>query len=155
MVPLGRDLIGLKPDVLVAGSMSGALAAQAATQTSRLSLSRLTTRLHSGLRAASLSPAAILRGCGSTMTRSSTSGWNAAGGNLRIDYRWSPGDLARLRKDAAELVDDRYGASNLLQDKRGVRARVHQLCEVQRPEVILAGVGPQPTIPKAQFCAGK
>ena len=33
MVPLGRDLIGLKPDVLVAGSMSGALAAQAATQT--------------------------------------------------------------------------------------------------------------------------
>jgi len=33
MVPLGRDLIGLKPDVLVAGSMSGALASQAATQT--------------------------------------------------------------------------------------------------------------------------
>jgi len=32
-IPLGRDLIGLKPDVLVAGSMSGALAAQAATQT--------------------------------------------------------------------------------------------------------------------------
>ena len=30
-------------------------------------------------------------------------GW-AAGRNLRIDYRWSPGDLARLRKDAAELV---------------------------------------------------
>jgi ABC-type uncharacterized transport system substrate-binding protein len=43
-------------------------------------------------------------------------GW-AAGGNLRIDYRWSPGDLARLRKDAAEL------------------AGLH-------PEVILAGVGP-------------
>src|SRR5262245_54166573 len=43
-------------------------------------------------------------------------GW-AAGGNLRIDYRWSPGDLARLRKDAAELVG------------------LH-------PEVILAGVGP-------------
>jgi putative ABC transport system substrate-binding protein len=43
-------------------------------------------------------------------------GW-AAGGNLRIDYRWSPGDLARLRKDAAELV-------------------------ALRPEVILAGVGP-------------
>jgi putative ABC transport system substrate-binding protein len=43
-------------------------------------------------------------------------GW-AAGGNLRIDYRWSPGDLARLRKDAAELVG-------------------------LRPEVILAGVGP-------------
>jgi putative ABC transport system substrate-binding protein len=42
-------------------------------------------------------------------------GW-AAGGNLRIDYRWSPGDLARLRKDAAELV-------------------------ALRPEVILAGVG--------------
>ena len=33
MVPLGRDLTGLKPDVLVAGSMSGALAAKAATQT--------------------------------------------------------------------------------------------------------------------------
>jgi putative tryptophan/tyrosine transport system substrate-binding protein len=43
-------------------------------------------------------------------------GW-AAGDNLRIDYRWSPGDLARLRKDAAELV-------------------------ALRPEVILAGVGP-------------
>jgi putative tryptophan/tyrosine transport system substrate-binding protein len=43
-------------------------------------------------------------------------GW-AAGGNLRIDYRWSPGDLARLRKDGAELVG------------------LH-------PEVILAGVGP-------------
>jgi putative tryptophan/tyrosine transport system substrate-binding protein len=43
-------------------------------------------------------------------------GW-AAGGNLRIDYRWSPHDLARLRKDAAELV-------------------------ALRPEVILAGVGP-------------
>jgi ABC-type uncharacterized transport system substrate-binding protein len=41
----------------------------------------------------------------------------AAGGNLRIDYRWSPGDLARLRKDAAELV-------------------------ALHPEVILAGVGP-------------
>ena len=43
-------------------------------------------------------------------------GWTA-GGNLRIDYRWSPGDLARLRKDAAELI-------------------------ALRPEVILAGVGP-------------
>jgi putative tryptophan/tyrosine transport system substrate-binding protein len=42
-------------------------------------------------------------------------GW-AAGRNLRIDYRWSPGDLARLRNDAAELV-------------------------ALRPEVILAGVG--------------
>jgi putative tryptophan/tyrosine transport system substrate-binding protein len=42
-------------------------------------------------------------------------GWGA-GGNLRIDYRWSPGDQARLRKDAAELV-------------------------ALRPEVILAGVG--------------
>src|SRR4029077_3733231 len=43
-------------------------------------------------------------------------GW-AAGRNLRIDHRWSPGDLARLRKDAAELV-------------------------ALRPEVILAGVVP-------------
>jgi putative tryptophan/tyrosine transport system substrate-binding protein len=43
-------------------------------------------------------------------------GW-AVGRNLRIDYRWSPGDLARLRKDATELV-------------------------ALRPEVILAGVGP-------------
>jgi putative ABC transport system substrate-binding protein len=33
MVPLAQDLVGLKPDVLMAGSMSGALAAQAATQT--------------------------------------------------------------------------------------------------------------------------
>jgi putative ABC transport system substrate-binding protein len=43
-------------------------------------------------------------------------GW-AVGRNLRIDYRWNPGDLARLRKDAAKLVG-------------------------LRPEVILAGVGP-------------
>src|SRR6516164_7466207 len=33
MVPLAQDLVGLKPDVLMAGSMSGALAALAATQT--------------------------------------------------------------------------------------------------------------------------
>src|SRR5262249_50750356 len=43
-------------------------------------------------------------------------GW-ATGRNLRIDYRWSPGDLAHLRRDATELV-------------------------ALRPEVVLAGVGP-------------
>src|SRR5262249_52102482 len=43
-------------------------------------------------------------------------GW-AVGRNMRIDYRWSVGDPARLRKDAAELV-------------------------ALSPEVILAGVGP-------------
>jgi putative tryptophan/tyrosine transport system substrate-binding protein len=43
-------------------------------------------------------------------------GW-AVGRNMRIDYRWSVGDAARLRKDAAELV-------------------------ALGPEVILAGVGP-------------
>jgi putative ABC transport system substrate-binding protein len=43
-------------------------------------------------------------------------GW-AVGRNMRIDYRWSVGDAARLRKDAAELV-------------------------ALSPEVILAGVGP-------------
>jgi putative ABC transport system substrate-binding protein len=42
-------------------------------------------------------------------------GW-AVGRNLRIDYRWSQGDIARLRKDATELV-------------------------ALGPEVILAGVG--------------
>ena len=42
-------------------------------------------------------------------------GW-AVGRNMRIDYRWSVGDVARLYKDAAELV-------------------------ALRPEVILAGVG--------------
>ncbi len=42
-------------------------------------------------------------------------GW-AVGRNMRIDYRWSVGDTARLYKDAAELV-------------------------ALRPEVILAGVG--------------
>jgi putative tryptophan/tyrosine transport system substrate-binding protein len=42
-------------------------------------------------------------------------GW-AVGRNLRIDYRWSVGDAARLRRDAAELV-------------------------ALRPEVVLAGVG--------------
>jgi len=43
------------------------------------------------------------------------SGW-AIGRNLRVDYRWGMGDLARLHQDAAELV-------------------------ALRPEVILAGVG--------------
>src|SRR5262245_47351829 len=43
-------------------------------------------------------------------------GW-AAGRNLRIDYRWSVGDAARLRKDAELLV-------------------------ALRPGVILSGVGP-------------
>jgi putative ABC transport system substrate-binding protein len=43
-------------------------------------------------------------------------GW-AVGRNLRVDYRWTPGDLARLRKSAAELV-------------------------ALRPDGILAGVGP-------------
>jgi putative ABC transport system substrate-binding protein len=33
MAPLAQELVALKPDVLMAGSMSGALAAQAATQT--------------------------------------------------------------------------------------------------------------------------
>jgi putative tryptophan/tyrosine transport system substrate-binding protein len=44
-------------------------------------------------------------------------GW-AVGRNLRVEYRWSPmpGDLARLQRDAAELV-------------------------ALRPEVVLAGVG--------------
>src|SRR5262245_10476971 len=42
-------------------------------------------------------------------------GW-AVGRNMRIDYRWSVGDVARLRKDATELV-------------------------ALGPEVILAGVG--------------
>ena len=42
-------------------------------------------------------------------------GW-AVGRNMRIDYRWSVGDVARLRRDAAELV-------------------------ALKPEVILAGVG--------------
>jgi putative ABC transport system substrate-binding protein len=42
-------------------------------------------------------------------------GW-AVGRNMRIDYRWSAGDVARLRKDAADLV-------------------------ALRPDVILAGVG--------------
>jgi hypothetical protein len=42
-------------------------------------------------------------------------GW-AVGRNMRIDYRWSAGDAARMRKDATELV-------------------------ALSPEVILAGVG--------------
>src|SRR5262249_12551711 len=43
-------------------------------------------------------------------------GW-AVGRNMRIDYRWSVGDFARLHKDAAELV-------------------------ALSPDLILAGVGP-------------
>src|SRR5215470_6329031 len=51
-------------------------------------------------------------------------GW-ALGRNMRIDYRWSAGDPARLRKDAAELV-------------------------ALSPEVILAGVGATtPTLKQA------
>ena len=50
-------------------------------------------------------------------------GWSD-GRNLRIDYRWSAGDAARLRKDAAELV-------------------------ALAPEVVLAGVGATATLPRA------
>jgi ABC-type uncharacterized transport system substrate-binding protein len=38
------------------------------------------------------------------------SGW-AIGRNLRIDYRWSVGDSARLYKDAAELLLGGVGAT--------------------------------------------
>src|SRR5262245_47883838 len=51
-------------------------------------------------------------------------GW-AVGRNLRIDHRWSQGDVARLRKDATELI-------------------------ALGPEVILAGVGATtPTLQQA------
>jgi ABC-type uncharacterized transport system substrate-binding protein len=43
-------------------------------------------------------------------------GW-AVGSNLRIDVRWSSGDLARVRKDAEELV-------------------------ALTPDVLVAGIGP-------------
>ena len=76
MVPLAQDLVGLKPDVLMAGSMSGALAAQATTQTIPTVVIMPDDRLHWGLRKASPGPAAISPEPGSTMTRSSTSGWN-------------------------------------------------------------------------------
>src|SRR5262249_56257964 len=60
------------------------------------------------------------RGCGARlagfMQGLQELGW-AVGRNMRIDYRGSVGDAARLRKDAAELV-------------------------ALSPEVILAGVGP-------------
>jgi ABC-type uncharacterized transport system substrate-binding protein len=46
-------------------------------------------------------------------------GWTD-GRNLRIEYRWSAGDAARLRRDAAELV-------------------------APAPDVVLAGVGATPT----------
>jgi len=47
-------------------------------------------------------------------------GW-IVGRNVRIDVHWSSGDVARLRKDAAELV-------------------------AQKPDVIVAGYGPIPPI---------
>ena len=51
-------------------------------------------------------------------------GW-AVGRNMRIDYRWTPGDVQHLRESAEELV-------------------------ALRPEVILAGVGPTtPTLQRA------
>ena len=51
-------------------------------------------------------------------------GW-AVGRNVRIDYRWTPGDAVHLRKSAEELV-------------------------ALRPEAILAGVGPTtPTLQRA------
>ena len=51
-------------------------------------------------------------------------GW-AVGRNVRIDYRWTPGDASHLRKSAEELV-------------------------ALRPEAILAGVGPTtPTLQRA------
>ena len=74
MVPLAQDLVGLKPDVLMAGARSGALAAQAQRRRFRSSSSRLTTRLYWELHTASPSPAATSPEPGSTTTRWSASG---------------------------------------------------------------------------------
>jgi putative tryptophan/tyrosine transport system substrate-binding protein len=52
-------------------------------------------------------------------------GW-AAGRNLRIDYRWSPGDLARLRKDAKQLValrSEQVRVGGQSEDREGARSR--------------------------------
>ena len=76
MAPLAQELVALKPDVLMAGARSGALAAQAQRRRFRSSSSRLTTRLYWELHTASPSPAATSPEPGSTTTRWSASGWN-------------------------------------------------------------------------------
>ena len=76
MAPLAQELVALKPDVLMAGARSGALAAQAQRRRFRSSSSRLTTRLYWELHTASPSPVATSPEPGSTTTRWSASGWN-------------------------------------------------------------------------------
>ena len=65
-------------------------------------------------------------------------GW-AVGRNVRIDTRWSVGDSARLRKDAAELVGD--GPDVVL---AGVGATVPSLLQATRtvPIVFAQGLDP-------------
>jgi ABC-type uncharacterized transport system substrate-binding protein len=65
-------------------------------------------------------------------------GWGV-GRNLRIDYRWSVGDAARLRKDATELVA--LGPEVIL---AGVGATTQMLREASRtvPIVMAQGIDP-------------
>ena len=65
-------------------------------------------------------------------------GW-AVGRNMRIDYRWSVGDAARLRKDATELVA--LGPEVIL---AGVGATTPTLQQVSRtvPIVMAQGIDP-------------
>src|SRR5215472_11494383 len=75
MVPLAQDLVGLKPDVLMAGSMSGALAAQAATQTIPTVIITPVDPVASGVAQSIARPGGNITGTW-FLTRSSTSGWN-------------------------------------------------------------------------------
>jgi putative tryptophan/tyrosine transport system substrate-binding protein len=65
-------------------------------------------------------------------------GW-AVGRNMRIDYRWSVGDAARLRKDAGELVA--LGPEVIL---AGIGATTPTLKQVSRtvPIVMAQGIDP-------------
>jgi putative tryptophan/tyrosine transport system substrate-binding protein len=65
-------------------------------------------------------------------------GW-AVGRNMRIDYRWSVGDLARLRKDATELVA--LGPKVILAGVGGTNAALQQVTRTV-PIVMAQGIDP-------------
>jgi putative ABC transport system substrate-binding protein len=65
-------------------------------------------------------------------------GW-AVGRNMRIDYRWSVGDAARLRKDAMELV---ALGPELILARVGANAPTLQQVSRTVPIVMAQGIDP-------------
>jgi putative ABC transport system substrate-binding protein len=76
MAPLAQELVALKPDVLMAGARSGALAAQAATQTIPIIVIAPDDPVVLGVAHSIAKPGGNITGTCLTTMRWSASGWN-------------------------------------------------------------------------------